>query len=144
MVNYLFLSTKVTLSTKDIVKSDRFKGSIYWNSCHAIHAKAMNHGRNIYKLLSASLQGVKKLFVLAYAIAACATYNGSDIKDRKKYFGRKRKIQNYDVLIDGKKNNLRLNSQWLNKTVWWNKKIMNRTRWWLYCMMFFRLCIFKE
>ena len=111
MANYLFLSTKVTLSTKDIVKSDRFKGSIYWNSYHAIHAKAMNNGRNIYKLLSASLQGVKKLFVLAYAIAACATYNGSDIKDRKKYFGRKRKIQNQDVLIDGKKNNLRLNSQ---------------------------------
>ena len=42
------------------------RGLIYWNSYQTIPAKVLNQGTNVYKLLSASFEGVKRLFVLAY------------------------------------------------------------------------------
>ena len=64
--------------------------------------KVINKGTNIYELLSASLQGVKRLFVLAYLIAANAANNEAVIKDKRKYFILRGKIENYNVLIDGR------------------------------------------
>ena len=100
----------VTLSTKDNANltkqlSDEFKRSVYWNNYQTIPAKVINQGINIYELLSASFQGVKRLFVLAYAIAANAANaanNEAGIKDNKKFFLPKGKIENYNVLIDGR------------------------------------------
>ena len=60
----------ITLSTKDNVNlikqlGDGVKRSVYWNSYQIIPAKVLNQGTNIYELLSASFQGVKRLFALA-------------------------------------------------------------------------------
>ena len=58
--------------------------------------------KNIYKLVSSSFQGFKRLFVLAYAIAGGAVNDEAGIKDNKKYFLPWREINNYNVLIDGR------------------------------------------
>ena len=62
-----------TLSTKDSVNftkqlNEGFKRSVYWNRYEKNPAKVIEQGKNIYELLNASLQGVKRLFVLAYFI----------------------------------------------------------------------------
>ena len=82
--------------------SDGFKRSVYWNDYQIIPAKVINQGIKIYELLSASFQGVKRLFALAYTIAANAANNEAGIKDNKKYFLPRGKIENYNVLIDGR------------------------------------------
>ena len=64
--------------------------------------KVTEKGKNIYELLSASFQGVKVLFVLAYFIATSDVNNEADIKNNKKYFLPRREIINYNVLIDGR------------------------------------------
>ena len=79
----------ITLSTKDNVNltkqlSGGFKRPVYWNNYQTIPAKLINQGTNTYELLSASFQCVKRLFVLAYAIAANAANNEAGIKDNKK------------------------------------------------------------
>ena len=64
-------------------------------------SKSNRKGKNLYKLLNASFQGVKRLFVLAYFIVN----GGNDeagIKDNKKYFLPRGEIKNYNVLIDGR------------------------------------------
>ena len=66
--------------------SDGFKRFIYWNSYQTIPAKMIEKEKNIYKLVSASFQGFKRLFVLAYAIAGGAANDEAGIKDNKKYF----------------------------------------------------------
>ena len=76
--------------------SDGFKRSLYWNKYQTVPAKVINQGTNIYELLSASFQGVKRLFVLAYFIAApVATGGNTDdtagIKKQKKVFSPKRR-----------------------------------------------------
>ena len=48
----------------------------------------------------ASFQGVKRLFVLAYVIAATDANDEAGIKDNKKYFLPRGEIKNYNVLID--------------------------------------------
>ena len=59
------LSTKYDVNlTKQL--SDRFKKSFYWNNYQTIPAKVINNDTNIYELLSALFQGVRRLFVLAY------------------------------------------------------------------------------
>ena len=63
----------VTLSTKDSANltkqlNEGFKRSVYWNRYEKNPAKVIEQGKNIYELLNASLQGVKRLFVLAYFI----------------------------------------------------------------------------
>ena len=98
----------VTLSTKYNVNlkkqlSNGFKRSFYWNIYQIIPAKEINQELHIYELLSASFQGVKRLFVLAYTNAANAANNEAGIKDNRKYFLTKGDIKNYNVLIDGKK-----------------------------------------
>ena len=92
----------VTLSTKDNVNltkqlSNEFKRSVYWNKYPTIPAKVINNGTNIYELLSASFQGVKRLFALAYD----ATDNDdSGVKSNRKYFLPRAEIKSYNVLID--------------------------------------------
>ena len=96
----------VTLSTKDSANltkqlNEGFKRSVYWNSYETKPAKVIEQGKNIYELLNASFQGVKRLFVLAYFIAD----GGNDeagIKSNKKYFLPRGEIKNYNVLIDGR------------------------------------------
>ena len=95
----------VTLSTKDNVNlakqlSNGFKRSVYWNIYQIIPAKAISKGTSIYELLSASFQGVKRLFVLALAVAANAADNEAGIKYNKNYFIPRGVIENYNVLID--------------------------------------------
>ena len=94
----------VTLSTKDSANltkqlNEGFKRSVYWNSYETKPAKVIEQGKNLYELLNASFQGVKRLFVFAYFIVDCGN-DDAGIKDNKKYFRPRRKINNYNVLID--------------------------------------------
>ena len=87
-----------TLSTKDNVNlkkqlSDRFKRSFYWNNYRTIPARVKNKEHNIYELLSASFQGIKGLFVLAYVIAAGAADNEAGIKTLESIFFREKKLK---------------------------------------------------
>ena len=99
----------VTLSTKDSTNLTKqlnkgFKRSVYWNSYETKPAKVTEQGKNIYKLLNASFQSVKRLFVFAYAITAPSAGGNSDdtagIKNNRKYFLPRGEIKNYNVLID--------------------------------------------
>ena len=97
----------VTLSTKDSVNltkqlSKGFKRSVYWNSYQKKPEKVIEKGKDLYKLLNASFQGIKILFVLAYVVAADAANDEADIKDNKNYFLPRGKINNYNLLIDGR------------------------------------------
>ena len=102
MLYYMFLY--LTLSTKDNViltkrLSNAFKRSVYWNNYQTIPAKVINNETNIYELLSVSFPGVKRLFVLAYD----ATDNDeASIKNNRRYFLPRAKIESYNVLIDGR------------------------------------------
>ena len=100
------------MSTKDIANlakqlNEGFKRSVYRNSYETKPAKVIEHGKNIYELLSASFQGLKRLFVLAYTIvdpaaAGCNTDDTAGIKNNKKYFLPRGETKNYNVLIDGR------------------------------------------
>ena len=95
----------ITLSTKDSVNltkqlSEGFKRSVYWNSYQIKPAKVIEKGKNLYKLLNASFQGVRRLFVLAYVVAAGAASDEAGMKDNRKYFLLRGEIENYNVLID--------------------------------------------
>ena len=97
----------VTLSTKDSANltkqlNEGFKRSVYWNSYETKPAKVMEQGKNIYEVLNASLQCVKRLFFLAYFIADGAANDEAGIKDNKRYFLPRGEIKNYNVLIDGR------------------------------------------
>ena len=81
----------VTLSTKDSVNltkqlSKGFKWSVYWSNYQTIPAIVIEKGTNIYELLNASFQGVRRLLILAYVVAACAANDEAGIKGNKKYF----------------------------------------------------------
>ena len=65
----------MSLINSKIHLSDGFKRSAYWNNYQTIPTKVIDQETNIYKLFSASFQDVKRLFVLAYVIAANATNN---------------------------------------------------------------------
>ena len=80
--------------------SNRFKRSIYWNSYQTIPAKVINKGTTVYELLSTLFQGVKRLFVLAFIIAADGANNEAGIENNRKYFLPREKIEKYNVLID--------------------------------------------
>ena len=89
----------VTLSTKDRANlakqlSEGFKRSVYWNSYETKPAKVIEQGKNIDELLNASFEGVKRLFVLAYFVAAPAAAGGNKndtagIKKQQKVFSPK-------------------------------------------------------
>ena len=93
-----------TRDNADLTKqlSTRFKRSLYWNRYQTIPAKVIDKGTNIYELLSASLQGVRTLFVLPYIIDVSAANNEADMKNNRKYFLPRGKVNNYNVLIDGR------------------------------------------
>ena len=96
----------VTLSTKDSVNlinqlSEGFRRSVYWNNYQSKPAKVIEKVKNLYELLNASFQGVKRLFALAYVIAAGAANDEAGIKNNKKYFLLRGEVKNY-VLIDGR------------------------------------------
>ena len=97
----------VTFSTKDSVKltiqlREGFKRSFDWNSYQTKPAIVIEKGRNIYELLNASFQGVRRLFVLAYVVVSGAAKDEASIKDnKKKYFLPRGEIKNYKVLIVG-------------------------------------------
>ena len=59
-------------------------------------------GKDLYELLSASFQGVRRLFVLVYVAAAGVANDETGIKDNKKYFLLRGETNNYNVLIDGR------------------------------------------
>ena len=59
-------------------------------------------GENLYQLLNVAFQGVRRLFVLGYVLAAGAVNDEAGIKNYRKYFLPKGKINNYNVLIDGR------------------------------------------
>ena len=90
----------VTLSTKDSANlakqlNEGFKRSVYWNSYETKPAKVIEQGKKPI--------GVKRLFVLAYVIAADDNADQEPgIKDNKKYFLPRGEIKNYNVLIDGR------------------------------------------
>ena len=98
----------VTLSTKDSVNltkqlSEGFKRSVYWNSYQTKLAKLTEKGKNLYELLNASFQGVRRLFVLAYVVAAGAANDEAGIKDNKKGGGDdSTKIRLYTILEQSK------------------------------------------
>ena len=50
--------------------------------------------------LNPSFWGFRRLFFLAYVIAAGAANDEADIKDNKKYFLPRWKNNNYNVLVD--------------------------------------------
>ena len=67
------------------------------------HAKVIEPRKNLYELLNASFQGVKRLFVLPYAMAAGDNADEeAGIKGNKKYFLPRGEIRNYNLLIDGR------------------------------------------
>ena len=51
---------------------EKFKRSVYWTSYQINYTKVIEKGKNLYKLLNASFQGVRRLLVLAYDVAAGA------------------------------------------------------------------------
>ena len=95
----------VTLSTIDSANlakqlNEGFKRSVYWNSYETKPTKVIEKGKNLYELLNASFQCVRRLFVLVYFIAN----DGNDeagIK-KKKVFPSNRRDKNYNALIDGR------------------------------------------
>ena len=97
----------VPVSTEDSANlakqlNEGFKRSVYWNSYETKPSKVIEQGKNLYELLNASFQGVKRLSVLAYAIAANEN-DKAGIKNNKKYFLPRGEIKNYNILIHGRK-----------------------------------------
>ena len=101
----------VNLSTEDSANLTKklnkgFKRSVYWNSYERKPAKEIEKEKNLFEVLNASFQGVKRLFVLAYYIAAPVNNNPADntagIKNNKKYFLPRGEIKNYNLLTDGR------------------------------------------
>ena len=80
------------MSTKDSTNltkqlNEGFELSVYWNSYERKPGKVIEQGKNLYELLNASFQGVKRLFVLGYVIAAGDNADQeAGIKDNNKYF----------------------------------------------------------
>ena len=94
-----------TFSTEDNVNvtkhlSKVFKRYLYWNSYQTKPAKVIEKGKNIYELLNASFQSIRRLFVLAFVIAVGAANDETDIKNNIKYFLPREEIKNYNLLID--------------------------------------------
>ena len=93
----------VTLKTEDNTKlskllSEGSKRPVYWNEYKVIPNK--NYGANEYirERLDVSIQGVRKLFVLAYGRK---NYNATENSHRK-YFLPRMAIKNYNIETDGR------------------------------------------
>ena len=107
VVSFMITDTKlyvpiVTLSTKDNTNltkqlNEGFKRTAYWNS-YKSETNNATANQQFRKLLDASFEGVKRLFVLAFATGGNnATQNGY-----RKYYLPRINIPNYNVLIDGR------------------------------------------
>ena len=95
----------VTLSTEDNAKlskllSEWFKIPVYRNKYKIIQNKTYNENDYIRKLLDASYQGVRRLFVLAYRDRSGANRVTAD--SRRGHFLPRVKIENYNIEIDGR------------------------------------------
>ena len=94
----------VTLSIGDNAKlskllSEGLKRPVYWNKYKMIPNKTYNENDHIRKLLDASYQGVKTLFVLAYRDCGGA----NRVADfHRRYFLPRVKIENFNIEIDGR------------------------------------------
>ena len=77
--------------------NERFKSFVYWNNHETKPAKVIEKGKDLYELLNASLQGVKRLFVFAYVIAAPPDNNAADdtagIKKIKSIFSQEERLK---------------------------------------------------
>ena len=85
----------------EIIKSEGFKRSVYWNNYKVIPNKTYNKNDYIRELLDVSCQGVKRLFVLTYRDPGCTNRVTADSHWR--YFVPRIKIENYIIEMDGKK-----------------------------------------
>ena len=97
----------VTFSTKDSVNltkqlSEWFKRSVYWNSYQTKPAIVIENGTNIYELLNASFQGIRRLFLLAYVVTADVANDEAGTKDNKNYLLSRGEIKKFNILIDGR------------------------------------------
>ena len=86
----------VTLKTEDNTKlskllSEGFKRSVYWSEYKVIPNKKYNANEYIRERLNASIQGVRKLFVLAYG----RENNNATENSHRKYFLPRKTINNY-------------------------------------------------
>ena len=91
----------VTLKTEDNAKlskllSEGFKSPVYWNEYKVIPNKNYNANECMRERLDASIQGVKKLFVLAYG----RENDDATENSHRKYFLPRMKIKNYNAEID--------------------------------------------
>ena len=93
----------VTLSIEDNAKLMKllngFKRSVYWTKYKVIPNKKNNQNNYIRELLDTSFQGVKRLFVLAYDNTGD---NPVTADSHKRYFLPRKKINNYNIEIDGR------------------------------------------
>ena len=85
--------------------SEGFKRPIYWDKYKVtpnkiVEIAAVNDEKYIRELLDSSCQGVNSLFVLAYNNAA--GNNQISVDSYKKYFLPRVKIDNCNIVIDGK------------------------------------------
>ena len=93
----------VTLKTEDNAKlskllSEGFKSPVYWNEYKVIPNKNYNANECMRERLDASIQGVKKLFVLAYG----RENDDATENSHRKYFLPRMKIKNHNIEIDGR------------------------------------------
>ena len=65
--------------------TEGFQRSVYWNSYQTKPAKVIEKGKNSYKLLNTSFQAIRRLFVLAYVVAASAANDEVGIRNNKQY-----------------------------------------------------------
>ena len=65
--------------------TEGFQRSVYWNSYQTKPAKVIEKGKNSYELLNTSFQGIRRLFVLAYVVAASAANDEVGIRNNKQY-----------------------------------------------------------
>ena len=65
-------------------------------------AMVIKKEKNLYELLNAFFEGVKNIFILGYVVAAASANHEAGFKDNRKHFLPEEKINNYDVLIDGR------------------------------------------
>ena len=75
--------------------SNGFKRFVYRNNYQTIPPKVINQGSNIYELLRVSFQVVKRLFLLAYTIAANAANKEAGIRKSIFFQGQRLKITTY-------------------------------------------------
>ena len=93
----------VTLKTEDNAKLSKlltkgFKRPVYWNEYNVTPNRNYNANDPIRRRLDASVQGVNRLFVLAYD----RENDDATENSHRKYFLPRMKIKHYNIKIDGR------------------------------------------